>query len=473
MSKILTLGVSALSLAMVSGAAIADDAVYGKFPVTVKGYDGSKTSSTGYTGQIARHLLHDTLKKLAYKGNGSPNAALKAEMMKYFKGSKEGHAIMAPVTKGPFVIKQTKIEEISKGKNLVGKTYKGTITGMPNGMTGVELVEFWIDKASSANKGYDYANGYDYGQLVSKFIMGAVSYSQAVDNYLDEKLEANKKPNDKPYKKGAPYTGKEHSWDEAFGYFGVPAHTLKLMPKDVYNIAKRRKEGFPAADFNKDGKVDLKSEMTFGPGYYAAGFDASVYGKSNGTDYLHTITRAFLDGRKLITSANGEKLTNAQRTQLKNYAAVIGTNWQKVLAEATYKYAGSVYNDMAKLKVIMDAKGDTSKALKKYLKHWGELKGFALALQTGKDNLGETAAKLNRLIGFGPVMLNSSQVVDIDSKGNYVRDEASWGEYMLHMAKAQRLLEDKFGVKAKNKAIAGDLADIAKQLGAGNSAEND
>ena len=86
-------------------------------------------------------------------------------------------------------------------------------------MTGPELVEFWIDKASSANKGLDMANGYNYGQLISKFIMGAVSYNQAVDNYLDEKLGADKKPNDKPYKKGAPYTGKEHSWDEAFRLF--------------------------------------------------------------------------------------------------------------------------------------------------------------------------------------------------------------------------------------------------------------
>ncbi len=28
---------------------------------------------------------------------------------------------------------------------------------------------------------------------------------------------------------------------------------------------------------------------------------------------------------------------------------------------------------------------------------------------------------MNRLIGFGPVMPNQSQVVDIDSKGNYVK----------------------------------------------------
>ena len=61
-------------------------------------------------------------------------------------------------------------------------------------MTGPELVAFWIDKASSAKKGVDYANGYDYSQLISKFIMGAMMYNQAVDNYLDEKLSAKRSP---------------------------------------------------------------------------------------------------------------------------------------------------------------------------------------------------------------------------------------------------------------------------------------
>ena len=76
--------------------------------------------------------------------------------------------------------------------------------------------------------------------------------------------------------------------------------------------------------------------------------------RGNGTDYLHTITKAFLDGRKLIDSAKGKKLTDAQRASLKSHAATISSNWQKVLAEATYKYAGSVYKDMEKLKVITD-----------------------------------------------------------------------------------------------------------------------
>ena len=471
MFKNVTLGAAALSFALVSGHANADGDVYADFPVTVKGYSGKKTTSVSYSGQIARHALHDSLKKLAGKGTGAANADLKAQLMSYFSGKDAGRAIVAPKTKGKFIVKQTGIDDISKKKNLAGKSFKGTVTGMPNNLTGAELLAFWIDKASAAKKGVDMANGYNYPQLISKFLMGAMMYNQAVDNYLDEKLAADTKPNDKPYKKGAAYTGKEHVWDEAFGYFGAPAHTLKLTPKQIYAIAKQKDDAFALADYNKDGKVDLKTEMVFAPAYYAAGADKSSKGKTN---YLHTITRAFLDGRKLIADAKGEKLTDAQRAKLVGYAKVIGENWEKTLAEAVFKYAGSVYKDMTKLKTIMDANGDVAKINANYIKHWGELKGFSLALQTGKGNLGETATKLNRLIGFGPLLVNASQVVNVDSKGNYMRDQGvSWGEYMLHMAKVQKLMVDAFGVEARVNEIGGDIADLAKSLGAGKSAEND
>lgn len=452
-----------------TSSALADANSYGPFPVTLKGYSGDKKNSVAYTGQIARHALHDSIKKLAGMGNGSANPELKAKMMAYFAGSDAGRAILAPTSKGKFAIKQTAIDDISKKKNLAGKTFKGAVTGMPNNMTGSELVSFWIDKASEAKGGVDTANGMNYPQLISKFVMGAVSYNQAVDNYLDEKLEADNKPNDKPYKAGAHYTGKEHSWDEGFGYWGAPAHALSLTPDQVYGIAKRKEGVVAAADANGDGAIDLVSEYTFGPAYYAAGSD-----RGGKTTYMSTIMKAFVDGRKLITAAKGEKLTDAQRAELKGYAEVIASNWEKVLAEAVYKYAGSVYKDMEKLQAVIEAKGDTTKLNDKYFKHWGELKGFALALQTGKSNLGETATKLNRLIGFGPLLENQSQVVDIDSKGNYVRDQGgSWGEYMLHMAKVQKLMVDAFGVEAKANTISGDIATLAKSLGAGTGAEND
>ncbi|MDV7341292.1 DUF4856 domain-containing protein [Terasakiella sp. A23] len=468
-------GAAALSFALLASTVMADDKVYADFPITVKGYEGKKTTSVSYTGQIARQTLHDSLKKLAGQGNGKPNAELKAKMLSYFEGKDAGRAILAPKSKGAFVISQTEVDAISKKKNLSGKTYKGVIVGMPNGLTGEELVKFWIEKASEANKGVDLANGYNYPQLISKFIMGAVLYNQAVDNYLDEKLAADTKPNDKPYSDGAAYTGKEHVWDEAFGYFGTPAHTMTLTAKQVYEIAKLgsaskdAKDALMYADYNKDGKVDLKTEAAFGPAYYAAGFD-----KGGKTTYLHTITEAFIDGRALIASAKGEKLTDAQRTQLKGYADTIAKNWEMVLAEATFKYAGSVYKDMAKLQVIMDANGETDKQYKAYVKHWGELKGFALALQTGKSNMGEASTKLNRLIGAGPLLLNASQVTDIDRKGNYLRDQTiSWGEYMLHMAKVQKLMVDAFGVKAKSNDVTKEMAELIDKLGDSLTAEND
>ena len=149
-------------------------------------------------------------------------------------------------------------------------------------------------------------------------------------------------------------------------------------------------------------------------------------------------------------------------------------NWQKVIAESVFKYAGSTYKDLIKLETIMGANGDTTEAFRTYAKHWGELKGFALALQCGPENLGETAVKLNRMMGLGPVLLNSSQVVGIDSNGNFIKDQAQeWGEFKLHMLKIQKLMIDEFGVTARSKDQLEEMASLADSMGSSDSAEND
>ena len=82
--------------------------------------------------------------------------------------------------------------------------------------------------------------------------------------------------------------------------------------------------------------MSLYTEHTHAPAYYAAAFD-----KSGKISYTKNISKAFLDGRKLITSANGANLTNSQRSALMGYVVLlspIGKN----LAEAVFKYAGSV-----------------------------------------------------------------------------------------------------------------------------------
>ena len=102
------------------------------------------------------------------------------------------------------------------------------------------------------------------------------------------------------------------------------------------------------------------------------------------------------------------------------------------------------------------------------------MKGFSLSLQVGKDNLGGIAARINRLIGYGPLLPNLSQVVDIDSKGAYQKDQgSSWGEYMLHMLKLQKLLAAEFPISVLSNNMMEDISSLAGSLGDGASAEND
>ena len=441
---------------------------YGPFPVTLKGYSGDKTNTVSYSGQIARHVLEQSLKKLAGKGNGGGNAAdLEAQMLSYFNGSDDDLPIIAPKSKDGFKIKQTSLHQISKGKNISGKFYDGAMPAWPGNMSGKDVAYNMIAMAAKANKGFDADTGYDWAQLISKYTMGAMAYNQAVDNYLDEKLSAEKKPNNKPYKDGAHYTGKEHSWDEAFGYWGAAAHQHGFNPNKVYEIAKMKNQG--VADKNGDGMVDLKSEYVFGPCYYAAAFDRSG---TKSTNYTNTLFDAFLDGRKLITAAAGDALSDSERSQLKAYAATIEENWEKVLAEAVFKYAGSVYKDINKMK---DLSGDDlNKAYRAYAKHWGELKGFAMAMQSGKSNLGATSTKMNELMGFGPVTLNNSYVTGMDSNGNFVMDrKRSWSDYQLHMLKIQQMMVDQFSVKARVNDGLNDLQALTDKLDSASSAETD
>jgi len=263
---------SLLTLGFVQIAYADGHKVYGPYPITLKGYDGDKTNSVKYTGQMTRQVLHDSLKALVKTGDVE-------KMMAYYNGE-DNLAIIAPKSKDDFKIKQTMVSEIGSG-NLSGKTYKGAVPGWGN-LTGKEVLEHMMTKAGEVEGGFDPNTGFDYTQLISKFAMGAVFYNQAANNYLGKKMEIGQKPNNAPYKEGSYYTGKEHSWDEAFGYWGSAAHALTLSAEQNYNVAK--KKDMASADFNGDGVVDLYSEYTFAHAYYASSYD-----KGGKTNYLATV----------------------------------------------------------------------------------------------------------------------------------------------------------------------------------------
>ena len=84
-------------------------AVYADFPITVKNYTGNKSHSEAYTGQIARHSLHNSAKKLVSKG-----ASLE-QTRAYFNAKDEGRKIIDPVSKEGFPVLETHVDAISKG----------------------------------------------------------------------------------------------------------------------------------------------------------------------------------------------------------------------------------------------------------------------------------------------------------------------------------------------------------------------
>ncbi|MCV6597098.1 MAG: DUF4856 domain-containing protein, partial [Mangrovicoccus sp.] len=137
------------------------------------------------------------------------------------------------------------------------------------------------------------------------------------------------------------------------------------------------------------------------------------------------------------------------------YAAIIASNWEKVIAEAAFKYAGAVHGDIDKLK----SGENPEKALRYYAKHWGELKGFAMALQTGKQDLGDTATAINDLIGFGPAMPDGKMVSGIDAEGHFLRDQDMTLEaYQANMIALQQLLLERFDLKSRAYDLTEELA---------------
>lgn len=193
------------------------------------------------------------------------------------------------------------------------------------------------------------AEGLHYEEMIQKFLTGAVAFSQASDDYLDDALEGEGILVDNEVaEEGENWTALEHHWDEGFGYFGLP----------------RAYQNVGYIDLNADGKIDLLTEYQAGLARYAKSRDEA--GQST---FAKDIFDAFLAGRKLI-SANGN-LDTAKLTELKGYRDTIVQTWEKVIAASAIHYV----NDC--LEILEASNVDFSDLAK----DWSELKGLSLAFQ--------------------------------------------------------------------------------------------
>jgi len=426
-------------------------------------------SSVSYGGQIARHALIAELKH--YIGKGGLQADLdKGDTTPFDFTTKAG--IIAKLNSfydadenswetlniSFMEAKQTSFNELSSsyksvkskvaGQDLGGQHkdwstefagwgVKGSIT--PVGLIDLyfqEIADIAIDnlggkryipgaEAIVANEIPVYVtdNGLDLNQLIQKFLLMSVAYSQATDDYLDEEkgLKADNAFQDKGTKA---YTSLEHQFDEGFGYFGAARDYLAYNDNEI--SGKVDDEGTNGRvdwngqhDTDGDDKIDLLSEKNWGNSVNAAKRDRGTASNTNPTDYSKQAMDAFLMGRQLINdnASLSEVLSVAQKEELITYRDAAVTAWEKSVAATVVHYINDLHADLTKA-------SDDDFDFVTTAKHFSELKGFALGLQFNPYSPMTDAQfeAMHVLLKDAPVLVGATEVATYQSDLIKARD---------------------------------------------------
>ncbi|MGK0475333.1 MAG: hypothetical protein ACJAYV_000991 [Oleispira sp.] len=432
----------------------------------------SGDSSVSHSGQATRHILINEIKNLI-ASDEFQSAADKATALGmlndvYAKGTKDtiGNLISTNVyTAGQeatlvnvsiktenATLKQVDYSDVSDDKNLQGKIAgkdnllsAGEFIGWDVITTGDDavkgegvnaapelLIQEWFDLLAEragdgdADTNYVTEEGLDLQQLVQKFLLGAVTYSQAAEDYL--KLDKGLvKQNSTGDKEGKPYTSLEHQWDEGFGYFGA-AHDYNLYT-DAENKAQQDN------DTNLDGTIDLYSEYSFGHSANAAKRDKGSADNAAATDFSKGAMDAFIAGRSLIQANYGTDpvLGEGYQVELVAISKVALENWEKAVAATVVHYINDVTADYANY-------GTAEFNSSNLAKHWSEMKGFALGLQFSQVPVISMADLeiVHAAFGEAPVLLGA--------------DQAAVDVYVAKLADARAVMQTAYEFDADNVA---------------------
>ena len=404
-------------------------------------------SSVSYGGQVARQVLISDL--FSYIGQlkadidnnvVSSKAEAVAKMTSYYHISTEDYETVVGdralmLSTGPGNSQTSMIQISSSHKDLFGKIAGQDATGQhrdwstslvgwndagsitPDGLA-VKLIDMIGDNVQTYIGGtqrfdpqgnviadlYVTEDGVDLKQLLQKFLLSAVAFSQAADDYLDDDIDGKGLNSDNTIgdKDGTkPYTALEHSFDEGFGYFGAARNYNEYTDAEI--AAKGGRDDWQKYhDSDGNGSIDLTAEYNFGNSTNAAKRDLGSADNPIPTDFSKAAFDAFLMGRAIITDAAGA-LTDEQMTALQAQRDIALDNWEKSIASTVVHYINETISDIEKL-------GSSEYDFATAAKHWSELKGFAFAFQFNSRSpvTAEQFAVLHGLIGMKSVGAASS-----------------------------------------------------------------
>ena len=408
----------------------------------------SDEDTVSYSGQIARHVIMDEIKK-GIEGFESQNLEKLKNVQRLYSGEDQEFIddFVITTSKSPDTIQKT-IGAISSGKNLRGKIAggypgeddkEGQRVGEPNrlindeffGWEGLsatdrphEFVEYLFTKMEglvtapnqpsvavdsgdgTIAKAYISAEGLDYQQLTQKFLLMAVGFSQGTNDYLAPGREFldELNPDDE---KNPPYSVGEHHFDEGFGYFAGARDSLSLTPVQISAAFN---------DSNDDGMIDLNSEYNYGQSVNCAKRET---GDNNFTERA---MMGFIDGRTTIAKLTAEQATLSDaekemyKTELASSIKVAALAWEECIAATVIHYINDVTSDMNE---FVDDQFKDIDNFYNLAKHWAEMKGFALGLQFSpyspfrdENESIATLAQLKEILakmGTAPVLADGTQ----------------------------------------------------------------
>lgn len=207
-------------------------------------------------------------------------------------------------------------------------------------------------------------SGRDLGELLVTFVTGAVAYSQACDDYLDDDTDGKglRSNNDEAVVKNGStksYSGLEHVWDEGFGYYGgardISAFTVAEIAAGTGYVGGTK-------DVDMDGATHLAQEINIGPAAMMARMDVAA-GRSGDAALVKQAHAAFLEGRHMIVTW-GATPNDTQRAELAALRDVALNAWEQAMLE-----------DLSATLTSLDA-AITAGETRQVATHWSHAKGL-------------------------------------------------------------------------------------------------
>ena len=418
--------------------------------------DGAGADTVSYTGQTKRHILIAdlTTTMIGLTEQAVPAADVVAQLDFFFRfdGTASDTLVssfdigeqllpndgMGNLTYGSISSGKSLVEKIAGGdgigggetSRLIDGEFFGWVDGMDADPLPVELVDLLFARlAAEATDGVTPmipvvgggmvpldtvtvdANGIDYRQLIQKFLLTAVTLSQATNDYLQTDFA-----NALALEGTNAYTAGEHDWDESFGYFGAARNLADYTDDEIRGDSGRAEFANGYNDADGDGFIDIRSEFNFGAITNCAKRDAGSAGNTNPTDFTKDAFDAYLLGREILKNAAAAgELTAEAQTALDAQIEIAGLTFEKCYAATVVHYINDVVADMGNFDTATGEFADLAN-FKDVTKHWAEMKGFALGMQFSPFSPFRADAAATddlrmvlSLMGDWPVLANGTQ----------------------------------------------------------------